>query len=153
MHEAANTLIVNGRERLALLVVVVAIAGFAPVSAMAAEPLALKKIMADIGRNMQSASYALLLEDYATVQKMADEIANHPEIPEAELVRIEGFLGSRMHKFELYDEKTHQLSLSLAKAAQKKDGQRAIATLHKLQSSCLVCHQAFRKPMIEHFYY
>jgi len=132
----------------------VALCAFASLTsnALAAEPLALKKIMADLGQHMQNATYALSVEDYALVEKAALEIANHPAPPPAEFARIEEFLGKQMHQFEVYDEKTHNLSLALAKAARKKDGIAAITAFQKLQISCLACHKAFRKPIINRFY-
>lgn len=148
-HLAVNK--VNRAFKLALLL---AAAGYAsaPLPAGAAEPLALKKIMVDLGRSMQTVTEGIFREDHVLVERAALEIANHPEIPEAEIKRLEDFLGRDMHKFELYDRKTHDLSVALADKAKKQDGRGVIRTFQKLQSSCLGCHTATRKRIVDHFY-
>lgn len=40
----------------------------------------------------------------------------------------------------------------MAHAAEEKNGEKVIAEFQKMQTSCLGCHQAFRKPFVEHFY-
>jgi len=50
------------------------------------------------------------------------------------------------------DGETHDNAMALAGASKSGNGKEVIAAFHKLQSSCLACHQAFRKPFIEQFY-
>lgn len=117
-----------------------------------AGPLALRKIMQDLGRNMQVITDGLSREDWAMVAKVAPLIAEHPEPPLVEKLRILKFLGVDAARFREHDEKTHQAARALQQAALRSDGQAVIASFATLQNSCLACHQSFRKPFVEHFH-
>jgi len=123
-----------------------------PVTSPAAEPLALKGIMKDMGRNMQVIVDGISREDYAAVEKAALAIADHPQPPLGEKMRILGFVGGNTPRFKAFDGETHDHATALAKALNGANGEDAIAAFQKLQSSCLACHQTFRKPFQEHFY-
>ena len=125
---------------------------WAPVASPAAEPLALQRIMKDMGRNMQAITDGLSREDYALVEKAALAIADHPQPPLGEKIRILSFVGSNTGRFKAFDGETHDNAAALAHASKSGIGKEAIAAFQKLQSSCLACHQAFRKPFIDHFY-
>lgn len=123
-----------------------------PVASSAAEPLALQGIMKDMGRNMQAIVDGLSREDYAKVERAALAIAEHPQPPVGEKMRVMGFVGGNAPRFKAFDGETHDNAKALARASKSGSGEEAIAAFHKLQSSCLACHQAFRKPFQEHFY-
>lgn len=123
-----------------------------PIAAVAAEPLALRKIMSDLGNNMQAVTDGLAREDYAIVDKAAQAIADHPQPPLSEKLRIIAFVGSRMAQFKAHDEQTHELALKIVAAARRQNAPAAIDAFHALQLGCHGCHQDFRKPFIEHFY-
>ncbi len=125
---------------------------WAPVTSLAAEPLAMQGIMKDMGRNMQAIVDGLSREDYAAVEKAALAIANHPQPPLGEKMRIMGFVGGNAPRFKAFDSETHGNATALAHASKNGNGEESIATFRKLQSSCLACHQAFRKPFADHFY-
>ena len=124
----------------------------AAVSAHAAEPLALQKIMKDLGAHMQAVTDGISRENWALVEKTAPLIAEHAQPPLTEKMRIIAFMGSDMGKFKGFDEQTHEAAFEMAQAAQAKDGQKVIASFQKVQTSCLGCHQAFRTTFVEHFY-
>lgn len=117
-----------------------------------ARPLALRKIMQDMGKNMQVITDGISREDWEMVAKAAPLIADHPQPPMAEKIRILSFIGSDAGKFKSHDEKTHQAAQALEQAAVRSDGQSVISSFATLQKSCLACHQGFRKPFVEHFY-
>lgn len=117
-----------------------------------AKPLALRKIMQDLGKNMQVITDGISREDWEMVARVAPLIADHPQPPLAEKMRILSFVGSDAGKFKSHDEKTHQAARALEQAAMRSDGQAVISSFATLQSSCLACHQSFRKPFVEHFY-
>ncbi len=117
-----------------------------------AKPLALRKIMQDLGKNMQGVTDGISREDWEMVEKIAPLIADHPQPPLTEKMRILKFVGADVGKFRGYDEKTHQAAQALEQAAVRSDGQAVILSFATLQNSCLACHQSFRKPFLEHFY-
>lgn len=123
-----------------------------PVTSPAAEPLALQGIMKDMGRNMQAIVDGLSREDYAAVEKASLAIADHPQPPLGEKLRIMSFVGGNAPRFKAFDGETHDNAMALARAAKSGNGGDSIAAFHKIQSSCLACHQTFRKPFQEHFY-
>ena len=120
--------------------------------AQAVEPLALQKAMKDLGRNMQTITDGISREDWDLVEKTAPLIADHPQPPMTEKMRIMSFVGTNMGKFKAYDGETHDQALAVGKAAKAKDGPGVILAFRKLQTGCYNCHSEFRKPFVEHFY-
>jgi cytochrome c556 len=117
-----------------------------------AEPMELRRIMQEIGENMQAVTDAIAREEWGRVAEHALRIAEHPQPPMAERVRILAFAGSDAGRFKGFDEQTHQAAKAVEQAAKSGDGQAVIASFATLQNSCLSCHQNFRKPFVEHFY-
>ncbi|TSA23240.1 MAG: cytochrome C [Betaproteobacteria bacterium] len=124
----------------------------AVIAAEPAKPLALRGIMQDLGRHMQTITLAIAHEDWAGVEKTAPLIAAHPQSPLSEKTRILSFIGTNLGKFKAHDHKTHEAAHHLMHAAQHQDGPAVISAFQSLQSGCLGCHQEFRKPFIQHFY-
>ncbi len=117
-----------------------------------AKPLALRKIMQDLGTNMQRITDGISREDWEAVARIAPLIGEHPQPPLLEKMRILKFAGSDAGKFKGYDEKTHAAAQTLQQAARRGDGRAVISAFATLQNSCLACHESFRKPFVEHFY-
>ncbi|MGV8935133.1 MAG: cytochrome c [Gallionellaceae bacterium] len=136
------------------IVWIVAVTGFAfaNVNVQATEPLAFQGVMKNLGKHMQTIAGAIALEDWELVEKTAPLIGAHPQPPAEEKARIFSFIGSNMDKFKAIDMETHEAAHELQHAAHAKDGQQVIVAYQKLQSACLGCHQAFRKPFVAHFY-
>jgi cytochrome c556 len=125
---------------------------FTSFSAHAAEPLALQKVMKDLGRNMQIVTDGISREDWPLIEHTAHLIGEHPEAPIEEKLRIIGYIGNNMGKFKAFDNQTHEAAHELAEAAQEKNGQKVISAFQKLQTGCLACHQAVRPAFTDHFY-
>ena len=117
-----------------------------------AQPLAMRGIMQDLGRHMQTVTLAIAREDWALVEKTAPLIAQHPQPPLMEKTLILRFVGTDMGKYKSHDHKTHEAAHELAQAAKNKDGMAVIAAFQSVQTGCNGCHQEFRKPFVEHFY-
>jgi cytochrome c556 len=117
-----------------------------------AKPLALQRIMQELGKNMQTITDAISREDWALVAKIAPQIAEHPESSVIEKMRILSFMGTDMGAFESHDEATHQAARALEQVAARNDGPAVITAFANLQSACLACHQRFRKSFVTHFY-
>lgn len=118
----------------------------------AAEPMELRRIMRELGKDMQAVTDGISREDWERVAKTAPKIAEHRQPPFAEKVRILAFAGRNTGRFKGFDEQTHQAAMSMEQAAKRGDGQAVIASFATLQNSCLACHREFRKPFLEHFY-
>lgn len=116
------------------------------------EPLALKKIMQDMGKNMQLIVDGISREDWKLVENTTPLIANHPQPPVGEKVKILSFINKGASKFKSYDGKTHESALALGEAATREDAQAVIAGFAALQKTCLACHQSFRKSIQNEFY-
>lgn len=125
---------------------------FAATGAQAAEPLALQKVMKDLGKNMQTITDGISREDWALVAKIASLVADHPQPPLGEKMRILSFVGTDAGKFKDYDGETNEQAQVVGKAAKAKDGPGVILAFQKLQTNCYNCHSEFRKPFVEHFY-
>ncbi|OGQ86395.1 MAG: cytochrome C [Deltaproteobacteria bacterium RIFOXYD12_FULL_56_24] len=116
------------------------------------KPLALHKIMQDLAADMQAVTDGISREDWALVAKIAPRIADHPQPPLTEKMRILSFIGSDAGKFKGHEEKNHQAGLELKRAAGHQDRPAVISAFATLQNGCLACHQSFRKSFQEHFY-
>ena len=116
------------------------------------QPLALRKIMQDMGKNMQTITDGISREDWKLVAKTAPLIADHPQPPLIEKVRILSFIGSDVGSFKRHDQKTHEAAKILEQAAMQGDGDLVISTFAQLQKSCLACHVQYRTDFVEHFY-
>ena len=125
---------------------------FVVTGAQAGEPLALQQVMRDLGKNMQVITDGISRGDWEQVEKTAPLIADHPQPPFSEKLRIMSFMGTNMGKFKAHDGETHEQAQAVGKAAKAKDGQGVILAFQQLQTSCYSCHSEFRKPFIEHFY-
>ncbi len=116
------------------------------------EPLVLRKIMKDLGTDMQKIVDGISREDWSLVEQAAMRIADHPRPPLREKLRILAFIGTDMSKFKSLDKETHETARLLASRAKENDGRAVIETFAKLQLGCLACHQEFRQPLRQHFY-
>ena len=116
------------------------------------KPLALHKIMQDLAMDMQAVTDGISREDWALVAKIAPRIADHPQPPLAEKMRILSFIGSDAGKFKGHEAKNHRAGLELKRAAERQDRPAVISAFATLQNGCLACHQSFRKSFQEHFY-
>ena len=116
------------------------------------KPLELRKIMQELGKDMQAITDAISYEDWARVANIAPRIAEHPEPSAIEKMRILTLIGTDAGKFESHDEITHLAARALEQVALRSEGLGVIAAFANLQNGCLACHQSFRKPFVEHFY-
>lgn len=141
------------RSILAVLVVALtSVQLFTEVLADPVEPLALQKIMQGMGENMQLITKGISSEDWELVEKTAPLIADHPQPPIFEKMKIFAYINTDMGIFKGFDEKTHEAAKILGKTAASKDGHAIIADFATLQDTCLMCHERFRKPFKKYFY-
>lgn len=115
-------------------------------------PLELRRIMRDMGDEMKVITGAISHEDWALVAKTAPKIADHPQPPFSEKIRILAFAGTDISQFKDLDGKTHAAAKVLGEVAVREDGHAVIDSFSALQQTCLACHQRFRTAFQEHFY-
>lgn len=115
-------------------------------------PMALRAVMQQLERDMQSVTGAISREDWAQVIELAPGIGSHPQPPLWEKIRILAWLGTGAGAFRSFDTQTHEAAQAMGEAATRSDGQAVIAAFARLQESCLTCHQNYRKSFKEYFY-
>ena len=124
----------------------------AEITAESGKPLALQNIMSDMGKNMQTITYGVSREDWALVEKTAPLIADYPQPPLGEKVRIFAFVGRDAGRFNDYDRETRDAAHALGEAAARKNGYAIISHFATLQNSCLRCHRDYRESFQQRFY-
>jgi hypothetical protein len=87
------------------------------------EPLALRKIMQDLEKNMHSHGGCHLAKDWPLVEKIAPLIADHRQPPFFEKMRIMGFVGTSVSKYKAYDGSVVEQAQAIGKAAKSNDVQ------------------------------
>ena len=122
----------------------VAILSALSVTAIAAEPN-LKGIMQGLRDDVVAIADGLLIDDLEAVADGAARIANHARIPAEQIQLVAAELGSEMATFKQFDVSVHDLSLSIAAAAEKGDRDRAIADYQSMMTGCLACHAAYKE--------
>ena len=115
-------------------------------------PLALRKIMQDMDKNMHSMADAISQKDWPLVERIAPLIADHRQPPFFEKMRIMGFVGTNISKYKAYDGSVVEQAQAIGKAAKSNDVQGTELMFRTLQASCDSCHNEFQKPFVAHFY-
>lgn len=115
-------------------------------------PLALRKIMQDMDKNMHSMADAISQKDWPLVERIAPLIADHRQPPFFEKMRIMGFVGTSVSKYKAYDGSVVEQAQAIGKAAKSNDVQATELMFRTLQASCDSCHNEFQKPFVAHFY-
>ncbi len=117
-------------------------------TASATEP-SLKEIMQALRDNLIEITDGLLIDDFDRIERGAIGIAQHPQIAPAQVKRVAKELGPEMPQFKQFDVQVHNLSLSIAAAAEAKNSDVVWADYQPLVSGCLGCHEAFKARVSE----
>jgi cytochrome c556 len=115
-------------------------------------PLALRKIMQDMDKNMHLMADAISQKDWPLVERIAPLIADHRQPPFVEKMRIVGFVGTSIGKYKAYDGSVVEHAQAVVKAAKSNDVQGIELMFRTLQASCDSCHNEFQKSFVAHFY-
>jgi len=105
----------------------------------------LKQIMQALRDDSVRILNGLLVDDFDGVAEAASRIADHPQIPPAQIERVAAELGAEMGAFKQFDTLVHDLSLAIRSAALENDRSRAIADYQKMINACLACHYSYRQ--------
>lgn len=115
-------------------------------------PLALRKIMQDMEKNMNIMADAISQKNWPLLARIAPLIADHRQPPFFEKMRIMGFVGTSIGKYKAYDGSVVEQAQAIGKAAKSNDVQGTELMFRTLQASCDSCHNEFQKPFVAHFY-
>ena len=114
--------------------------------------MVLRQIMQELDNNMQLTNHAISREDWDVVAKTALLIAEHPEPPFGEKLRIMMFFGRDISRLKQLDGQTHQAAKNLATEAKTGNRQNIMRSFNTLEQSCTNCHQQFKNAFVKHFY-
>lgn len=120
--------------------------------AAAAEPLALRRIMKDLGGHMRDVAGAIAHEDWSRIRAIAPLIGDHPQPPALEKARILAYVGANAGAFRAHDQGVHAAARALGEAAERRDAEAVIASYAALQRRCHGCHAEFRERFVDHFH-
>ena len=118
---------------------------FATTICVAGETTTLKEIMQELRNNLVEISDGLLTDDFEQVLRGATGIAEHPQIPAAQIQLVAAELGSEMPAFKKIDTLVHDLALEIGVAAKKRDRSTASSAYQQMIEGCLACHGTFKE--------
>jgi len=117
---------------------------FAPTIAITGDKTTLQDIMQGLRDNLVEISDGLLTDDFEQVARGATAIADHPQIPAAQVQLVAAELGPEMAAFKQLDNLVHDLSLEINVAAKALDRDTAISGYQRLLEGCLACHHTYK---------
>ncbi len=112
--------------------------------ALAADGPPLKEIMQGLRSDTNAIAEGLFIDDFDQVASAAGNIANHPQIPPDQVQLVAAELAAEMPAFKQFDTLVHDLSLSIAAAAQNSNRDQAITDFHRMLDGCFACHAAYK---------
>lgn len=118
---------------------------FAPTVAITGDTTTLQDIMQGLRDNLVEISDGLLMNDFERVARGATAIADHPQIPAAQVQLVAAELGPEMAAFKQLDNRVHNLSLETNGAAKALDRDTAISSYQRLLEGCLACHRTYKE--------
>lgn len=118
---------------------------FAPTVTLTSERPELKEIMQQLRNNLVDISDGLLLDDFEQVSRGAVAIAQHPQIPAAQIQLVAAELGPEMAAFKQLDILVHDLSIETDAAARLLDRDAVISGYQRLIEACLACHSTYKE--------
>jgi cytochrome c556 len=108
----------------------------------------LKAIMQGLQASMATLHLALWLEEFEAVAAAAREVADHPQVPAAERLRIQSVLEDDFAAFAAADRRVHDTSLRLRDAALQRDTAAVLSALADVHVGCVACHTRFRARLL-----
>ena len=132
-------------DRIWLLAVTGLVFLVTPLISVTNEAAELKTIMQDLRNNLTEITDGLLLDDFEQIERGAIAIAEHPQIPPAQVARVAAELGPEMAAFKQLDTLVHDLSLEIKAAAEAQDRDAALSGYLRMMEGCLACHSGYKE--------
>lgn len=108
------------------------------------DPLSLLGIMRGLESSMTRLHAGLWVEDFDEVAAAARAVAEHPQVPPEERIRIQSILGPDFPAFVTTDRTVHDAGIRLSERAMQRDTSGMLDALAQLQEACVSCHTSFR---------
>ena len=99
-------------------------------------------IMQGLEKNLAEVAHGLWVQDSDLVQEAAARIADHPKIPEHQLVAIKAELGSEMPAFAQFDQVVHSAAVELTEAV---DLAKMFEIYSRMEQGCFSCHAVYQE--------
>ena len=111
---------------------------------VSAETLTLKSVMQQLGKDLAEMNHGILIEDYATIERTAMRIAEHPKPALVQRKAIMAKLGPDTATFKEYDGIVHNSAKAISEAAKTSDMLAIMEQQQQLFNGCIQCHSTFR---------
>ncbi len=103
------------------------------------------EVMLDLVNNMQNIIFSIMIEDYAQVNNIAEDIAYHPGPELEKRIALLNKLKLEAMTFKLHEDRVRQNALKLMKAAAKEYREETLKQYANLARSCTECHITYRE--------
>ena len=110
----------------------------------AASEGSLKLVMQGLLADTQQLTTAIFNEDFAAIELVAKNIADHPKPSMATRMKLMKAMGADMAKFKANDGVVHGAAVDMVKNAQKKDIKAIGENFQTMIGGCLACHGEFK---------
>ena len=104
----------------------------------------LKLVMQGLLADTQQLTAAMLIEDFANIEKNAKNIADHPKASLATRMKLMKAMGTEMARFKANDSIVHNAAVNMTKNAQQKNIQGITDDFKTMIGGCVSCHSEFK---------
>ena len=108
------------------------------------QSVTLKGIMQNLLSDTQKITEGMFLDNFQMIEKAANNIATHPEIPKPIKMKLMKSFGPKMVDFKAYDTLVHNAAVEINKAAKEKDRETILKQYQQMISDCQSCHNKFK---------
>lgn len=118
----------------------------APAGQPVAETLPLLDIMRGLEEDLAETAHGFWVEDLEIISSAATGVAEHPRVPQEQMLAIQAELGDEFPTFVQMDRQVHDLAVELAAAADSAQTVSAglFGSFVDVQRGCISCHTAYR---------
>jgi cytochrome c556 len=106
--------------------------------------VSLKSIMQNLLNDTQKITEGMFLDNFKMIEKAANNITTHPEIPKPTKLKLMKSFGPKMADFKAYDALVHNAAVEINKAAKEKDIETILKQYQQMISACQDCHNNFK---------
>jgi len=120
------------------------IASEGDLSKLSAAKGSLKLVMQGLLVDTQQLTEAMFMEDFANIEQIAKNIADHPKPSMETRKKLMKAMGAEMAKFKANDDVVHESAVAMVKNAQNKDIKAIGKNFQTMIGGCVSCHSEFK---------